>query len=102
MNRKTKAIRKARLVELLNSEAPNIRHNAELRYPYSLMEGFEDQCYEELAFIMAAYIDGINEGAAGLEYIEGRIESTYGTVYTYGRNGATCAPKRMATRAGRR
>ena len=91
-----KAKQKAAIFALLNAEAGRIYHNATLGHVKEwadLPDWLQKPLWETEQFFFSCDIDAINEGAAGREYIEGRIARDYGKVYTYGRGSRTCAPK---------
>lgn len=94
---KLKAERKAHLLSILNDELRNLHHNAELRWvrewsdlPEALQEAIQEREAEDYSWMLREINDVKNSSG---DYIEQRIAREYGKVYTYGRSGATCAPK---------
>lgn len=90
---KIKAARKARLLSLLNCELERVHHNATLhcpplpemsKYSKAEQERIKDYIYSDLNDLIEWEIEELNEGDIAREY---------GSVYCYGRGGATCAPE---------
>ena len=92
-----KAKQKAAIIALLNAEAERIYHNATLGYVKEwadLPDWLQEPLWEAEQFFFSCDIDAINNDMYGeVPYIEARIASDYGKVYTYGRGSRTCAPK---------
>ena len=94
MSRKErKAAQHQALIDALDAEAAKIRHNAEVQFPYEkIPKGLEDYAWGVFQDYASDVIRDIDESRYDSGYIEGYIAKRYGKVYTWGRNGATCAP----------